>query len=309
MADRSSGIHVATKDRAPIRSQGWRSVGAHHTGSDDDATVSALGELTRLIPQLERTAPALFAAMRDHMNGQPQAAHYATATDAEDAPDFRAGLWCEAHEQTTDRCDARALDLLKQRGWSEAEWRADRIYELPFCEGIAQGTGPSDPAGNAALVRDVAAQDLAAFRRHIGRALDEMRAAMAVRSGYPTVATPPPDDDGSPGADLCRSCWRCNSYPKLIELRPGTPTPYYQGLCRWCGSTRKGLLGSRGKQFVDQSDPTFDPPKRIVELHIYPGRVPESEMEKAQAEIDAKLDKHIAARQSTAAKSGKKKRK
>lgn len=34
--------------------------------------------------------------------------------------------------------------------------------------------------------------------------------------------------------DWCRSCWRNDHHHTAIELRPNG-TPYYAGLCRWCG--------------------------------------------------------------------------
>lgn len=290
------------RDRPPIRSAGWRNAEANHVAVADEPTTVALAELARIIPQLDRTAPALMAAMRDHHTGQPQAAHYGTDGDEDDAGRRRASEWCTIHEQFADLCDEAALAVVEARGWSKASFLNDLIYELPRCVGETH-TGPSDPVGNAAMVRDVAAQDLAAFRRHVERALNEMRGAMAIRSGYPSVATPPPDDDGSPGADLCRSCFRCNGYPKLIELKPGTTTPYYRGLCRWCGVTRKALVGNYA-----QDDPAFDPPKWLVEWHIDNGRIPQGKADEAQAEMDRKVEQHRAAKASQAAKSGRKRK-
>lgn len=252
-----------TKDRPPVATAGWRPAGAHHVSASDQDTATRLGVLARMAPALARSAPAVLAMMRDNMTGQPQAAHY--GSDGPDDRDPRSALWCFDHQCTADQCELPRL--------------AEDGTVLSGCAGVKL-TGPSDPAGNAALLPDRAAADRAKFARHVERAARELDEALAIASAYPAVAMTPADADETPGDDICRAHWKCRKYAKLIE-RKGDGTPYYKGLCRWCGITRKALGGDR----LGKGDPAGDPPTWLVQAHI-DGNVSQAQVDKAQRQID-----------------------
>lgn len=209
--------------------------------------VQAAGGLTRRLP-------ATLHVMRDNQAGQPRAA-------APDAHGERVA-WCWDHERTVAECDRAGLTC---------------VGEI-----IA---GASDPTGEAATVSDRAEHDRRALARALVRAATAVQEAVAITSAYPVVALVDEDQDPSPGEDLCRCCWKVHKYPKLIE-RKADGTPYYKGLCRWCGQMRRTLRGDR----LGKVDPAGDPPTWLVANHL-DGTVTQGMVDKAQREIDAKVAK------------------
>lgn len=264
-----------TKDRAPVRTAGYKPADAHHVSAADSEAATFISIVAAMAPALARSAPAVLAMMRDHMMGQPQAAHYGPADDddpdAEPGRKERARLWCWEHEQNTARCDEDQRRL------------AERGIDQPWCPG-EQLTGPSDPVGNAAVVTDRAKIDHDQFVSHIVRAKREFDRAWAIASAWPAPSTPEEPDAG-PGEDLCRCCWKASKYPQLIERHRSGPKvgqKYYRYLCRWCGDTRRAL-GSTKRW--DMSDPTGDPPTFLVQAHI-DRTMTQGKIDKAQRQLD-----------------------
>lgn len=97
-------------------------------------------------------------------------------------------------------------------------------------------SGPSDPTGTAALLRDSAAADLAAILRHLGTLAHTADALGRHLAAYPVRAAEVAEADG-PGGAWCASCWRDDRHHEPVTLSPAG-IAYYGGLCRWCGLFR-----------------------------------------------------------------------
>lgn len=174
----------------------------------DAALVTRFGESLMAGNRLHLEVPALMHLMRDAMAGQPRAAH----TGERGAP----RPWCWDHEQTVDRCLAD-----------------DRL-----CSG--EVIAHHDPAGDAAVSGDQAAGDLRRLRKLLEMHCRVIHEATVIAQRYPAQATQRADIPATPGEDWCRSCWRDGKYHEPVTRR-ANGTPYYRGLCRWCGQLARDL--------------------------------------------------------------------
>lgn len=146
--------------------------------------------------------------IHDSLHGHPQAARYDDQR--------RTRLWCFTHERNHTRCEHDGLP----------------------CGGTPITT--TDPTGDAATTTDQAATaqhdidrritTLATFSRAL---LDEL-----TRWQPPSTDMQHPDPTSATAPDgWCTSCWRDNRTHEPITTRPDG-TPYYTGLCRFCGGFR-----------------------------------------------------------------------
>lgn len=281
----------------PSATARWRNASGHHVSAEDTSAATALNLLAAQGTNLARRAPAVLAMMRDHQTGQPQAAHYGPdEDDPDDDPDrqARARLWCWEHEQNAARCDEDRIAL------------AERGIDQNACPGV-QLTGPSDPAGNAAMATDRARADRLEFVAAIGRAKAAFDRAWSIAEGWPTVPMTPEDGDAGPGDELCRAHHKCNKYPEPITRRTTGAKAgqrYYRYLCKWCGEQRKALGGDR----FDADDPRGDPPTWYVEHHIN-GTVRAGMAEKAKRQVEGAWDRSETAKRARAKAAAKAKRK
>jgi len=233
------------------------------------AMVAAAAERVR------RTLAPTISVIRDNQAGQPRAAHYEVEGGDDDRNPL-AAFWCWDHERTVAECVNAGMG----------------------CEGELGAARP-DPTGNAAISGDPALRDLARVGQLLERANRTMLEVAAIMAAYPVAAQRDDDEPARPGEDLCRSCWKSNKYPKLIE-RKSNGHPYYAGLCRWCGQMRKTLRGDR----LGKGDAAGDPPTFLVDAHLS-GTVTEGMVQKAQRQ----LDETVARRSEQADRQSKKKRK
>jgi hypothetical protein len=184
----------------------WQHVDTHQLlTASDQQTIADANDASHQLNALLRGAPALLAAIRDSMAGQPQAAR-------PDASRSSAGAWCWTHQCELTRCvdDARY--------------------------GCDAGTidRPNDPAGEAAITNDRATNHRNEIIRRLRRITTDVRELHALAALYPADPFEPETAHG-PGGDWCRSCWRDGQYHQPID-RDKDGQPYYAGLCRWCGS-------------------------------------------------------------------------
>lgn len=101
-------------------------------------------------------------------------------------------------------------------------------------------TGHPDPTGDAATRPDRAIADQRLLHTHLEAAISHLTAAIAVANTYPRQPGEPEDVEPTPGEDWCRSCWKDRKYCEPISRR-SDGTPWYSGMCRWCGDALKTI--------------------------------------------------------------------
>lgn len=256
-------FHTPTRDRAPVATAGFRNIDSHHLAASDVEMLGRLASLERAARRARLVLPATLAAMRTGMAGQPAAAAYGSPdqVDVDDERDPRSMLWCFTHERTVDQCDPPRLD--------------DERNVIAGCAGVKM-TGPSDPAGSAAMAVDVAVKDRARLAFLLDRAYQEMDAAMAVLAAWPVHPAEREDVEPSPGSEWCVVCWKDDRYCEPITTR-ASGQPYYRDRCRWCGDMTK-LLGT-------------DPPTSMVRRRHRGERISQAEIAKAKKPSKGKAKK------------------
>ncbi|MCU1356399.1 MAG: hypothetical protein JWM89_1817 [Acidimicrobiales bacterium] len=223
----------------------WTPVDSRHVlPATDQALRTRLGEVLEELDRLQLQFGPKVRMMRDAMAGQPQAAR--TTHDGREWP------WCWIHEQTIDRCDEAG----------------------EVCDGEITG-GPSDPTGNAGVVRDRAAQDHKDLTRLLELVVRAGNQALDIAVRYPTTQVEPVDIDPGPGELYCRCCYKDNQRLELITRRDnGNGRPYYPGLCIWCGR-RRAALGLN-----------MDPPTWMVQMRHRSQPINETHMARARQELE-----------------------
>lgn len=131
-------------------------------------------------------------------------------------------------------------------------------------------TGHHDPTGNAGIGPDRSAADLRRMRRLIEAAINALDQAAGIAANYPTQAAMLPDLEPTPGEDWCRCCWKHDKVCQPVTTRPDG-SPYYRGLCRWCGQWTKTLGG--------------EPPTWMVRMRHRGEVITEGHAAKAKAEV------------------------
>jgi hypothetical protein len=215
----------------------------------DQELLARFGACVRELGRIDRRLPAALHVMRDSLGGQPKAAaSHREGDDAGDEDADRRRLWCEEHEQSLDRCDPTGP-----------------------CEGL-RDREISDPTGTAAVAFDPAASDMATVRKRLDGIVRQAVELAALLAAYPTDVQVReqlgPDDEI--GTVWCRCCWKDDKYCEPITTRSSGPkagSPYYVGLCRWCGQM-KAELG-------------FEPPTWMVAMRHRGERIGPGHVEKA----------------------------
>lgn len=200
--------------------------------SADQALVHRFAQAVTELDQFRLRLPAVLHVMRDNQAGQPKGA---MVTDRDGGP----VPWCWLHEQDITACDADGYQ----------------------CTGEIV-TGPSDTTGQAAVVADRAARHHHELTHRMESIVRVARDIMGIEAGYPTGVLEDEEVEPSPGQDLCRACWKDSRYAQHIELR-ADGSPYYRGLCRWCGQQRKIIGGDK----LPATNHAGDPPTWMVEMH------------------------------------------
>jgi hypothetical protein len=155
------------------------------------------------------TLDASVGLLVDSQNGHPRAARY-------DRNGGRSGaLWCWEHERDHSECEREAA----------------------ACGG-APIVATSDPTGDAATRPDPAARTLHNIDQRaltIATAAQTLAAELA-RWAPPSSEMQRPDPGSATAPDgWCTSCWLADQAHVPISRRPDG-TPYYAGLCRFCGT-------------------------------------------------------------------------
>lgn len=191
------------------------------TAVDADLHLAA-SRAARRLGQLLLAYPSLTHLLRDHQATGVRAA--ATDSDGGSSP----VPWCFAHEQDYPQCIAEG-----------------RAFVRGECV-VDPASRRSDPTGNAGTSPDRAAADARALRRAMQRIVATVGDLDRIAGQYPANATRPVDVEAELDDDSmwCESCLRDDDYCEPIALRPGTQTPRFPGLCRWCGEFR-GSYGQR----------------------------------------------------------------
>lgn len=221
---------------------GWVSIESRLAlSAQDEEIVRHLAAASMALADLTARFPAVLHLLRDDAAGQPRSGLGRSSGDQDP--------WCWAHERPTSRC-------LAEFGWP--------------CAGELS-SGPSDPTGSAAVAGDRASIDRLEFGRDVQK-LAQLVDRMVKRSAtYPTLAVEMDTVDAGPGEEWCRVCWKDNKHCTPVTLKPGTRTPFYRGLCRWCGQTRREIGG--------------DPPTWLVAMRHRGERIHEGVLAKARAEL------------------------
>lgn len=233
--------------------------------------VARFADTVRQLDALLLRLPAVLHLMRDDMAGQPRAA----AAHGGDDGHPLARYWCFEHERSLADCDEEGLACLGELS-----------------------VGPSDPVGNAAVARDQAARDQRALLHRMQELVSVGTRMLGVVAGYPTSPSEleHPTLDDEVGTTWCRSCWKDEKYCEPVSARPDGK-PYYVGLCRWCGRTRKAIGGDR----LVASDQRGDPPTWLVAKHHRGERVTPGDIARAAERVPAAAKK-------AAAKKGRKRK-
>ena len=246
----------------------WISIDSRRVlSSADEELVGQVAAMHQDLDRLHRVMPATLHLLRDSMSGQP-------GSGGGGRPP-----WCWVHEREVRQC----------------------VEAGEFCRGEAIA-GPSDVVGESAIRRDHAAEHRRALVRRVESARRELAEVVAIMAMYPAAPLRDDEEDPTPGEDLCRSCWKDNQYPQLIQTRPSNGKPYYRGLCRWCGQMRKAI----GGDFFDPSDPIGDPPTWLVATKIRGDVITDTMVQKATSAMGKKVS--AAKKKSTASASSKRRR-
>ena len=155
--------------------------------------------LTLLEPSLD--------LIHDSLNGHPKAARY-------DRDGGRTQLWCWYHERDHSVCE----------------------MEASACGGTP--IGGHDPTGDAATQPDPAAHARRNIERHTRALHQTAQTLLAELARWQPASSDMqhPDSRSATAPDgWCTSCWRppVSQHQPVSRRRDGTP--YYAGLCKWCG--------------------------------------------------------------------------
>lgn len=185
----------------------WISIESRrHLALGDQELVLQFVDEVEQARQLAARLPAVLRVMRDDMAGHPRAA----STGRGDGPP----PWCWEHERSTLECDRAGL----------------------VCAGEVIA-GPSDPTGSAAVIGDRAAENMRLLRREVEQLQLLLHRVVKLTAPYPTEHLEREFVEATPGDEWCRSCWRDDKHCEPITRKPNG-RPYYDGLCKWCGSFR-----------------------------------------------------------------------
>lgn len=178
-------------------------------------------QLRHLLEQANRDLTAAQAILgptleliHNSLNGHPRAARYDRSTG-------RTALWCFTHQRDHQLCERDALP----------------------CGGTP--VTAVDPTGDAATQPDPAAKaERKIDRRITALALQAAVLAAELHQWQPTstdMQHPDPTSAVAPDG-WCTSCWR-NDHQHEPITRRHDGTPYYAGLCQWCGEFRANHAG------------------------------------------------------------------
>lgn len=199
-----------------------------------------LDELLDAAETVEQRTAAAITLLENSLNGHPRAARYdrnSTRTTI---------LWCDQHQRHHSICK----------------------LELRDCGGTPITT--TDPTGDAALQPDEAATALADHDRDILAAHSILtRAARRATTWQPAVIAP--IDRNSPTAPdgKCVNCWR-DDKEQVDIARRADGTPYYAGLCGFCGGFRTdhGVLPPLAILKLHHARPRRNITAAIIERHL-----------------------------------------
>lgn len=225
--------------------QQWVSIESRLVVSaQDQAAVEQLDGAVAALSSLARRFPSLLHLIRDDRAGQPRSGLA--------APSGHQDPWCWDHERPASQC-------IEDSGWP--------------CSGELLA-GPSDPTGTAAVSGDRAAGDHRALLAEVTKLTDLVDRLVRRAAMYPAQAVERESVEAGPGDEWCRSCWKDSKYCTPVTIKPGTSTPFYRGLCRWCGQTAKEIGG--------------DPPTWLLEVRHRGDRINQGHIDKAKAELTAR---------------------
>lgn len=184
-----------------IDTRPWRSVDAPPP-ADQAAVETATAQAKHLDQALAHGGRQLATALRNARLWQ------ATGVRATGSRTSGPALWCDTHDRTLARCLEEHLD----------------------CTGRYQTR--SDPAGETAIELDH--DQAAADHAELLALIRQLPRLVALVDRYQTR---PGSGASLPDVDWCRSCYRNDRKHEPVGRRPDG-TPWYAGLCRWCGDFR-----------------------------------------------------------------------